>query len=368
MSKRNPKALLADDIMDPRLNIMKDQAGLNPMIARYVQQARKFVLDEQATVLAARLSCAMPGEVGRMLKVALPPAELTWIEMPTKVMQVARNMETGRQLSAQEQDHIFSLNDSAKTGLLIHHKGDMLHIYVIDHAEGLAFPRYMPWPVCYDVALEGTPFIEVMKQDIDVLLTCWPTIEAAMTNVAGVSWGYDETQIDVSPLVGRASARQAFVAGSMADGSVKAELIVEVLKQLSGITRLAVATLAMLNSVPVVYAEGRATGGRLLKGGLKPYFEAKTASLAIPRRVRRPVEFARRAIALEVKRKRLHEVRGHYRHLGRKPKASGWVEGINPLTGERCWRKPVAPHTRGDPQLGKVEPKTTIVHGPKEPL
>jgi hypothetical protein len=354
MSKRPSNATLADDFMNPALNALKS-LPIHPRRIQAVKNARKYVLDDNATAVASQLCSSLPGDIGRMLNLFLLPAQTTWVEMPSAAMHMHRCN------SKWFDEH--AAHPEAKTGLLFQRFDDVneIVITVVEHANDGDFPGYIMWPLDYALHVDNTSFFD---NDVHGRLVADPNTEEASQIVTAMVWGYDEKLADMSPLVGKAIAHTANLEEMLSPEELET-LSFNTMKELSGALRLAVATIAMLNAVPIVYTENRATGVRRMQGGIKPYFVTSTISLTIPKRVRKPVDFVRRAIASEIKRKRLHDVRSHFRHLEHKPKAEGWVEGIHPGTGKLCWRKPVKEHTRGDAQLGRVISNTVVI-GPRE--
>lgn len=366
--RRLAGAMLADDFMDQRLCTMQHSvvADTNEELRSYLRTARKYVLDDEATRLASNLSCSSPEQVARMLEVAVPPANVTWIEMPSAVMLDARRRakDTAGFTEAQEA-YMDRRPADCRIGLLIiqdpglHKDGNVWGLYAVEHGDTVA--EHFTWPIGFMVATEGRPFLPDESHDLG------PLTEEFMTAKV---WGYHETAPALKVLNGRgfvimpSTYSRTERTKELVDG-----IAATAMQELSGITRLAVACLAMLNAVPVIETEGRPPGSRLLKGGrTAPLYARSTVSLSIPRRVRAKEAFARRAIAAEVKRKKLHEVRPHFRHLTRKPAQDGWTQAIHPLTLQPCWRKKIDGHLRGDPELGVVEHRTTIVHGPKGAL
>jgi hypothetical protein len=64
--------------------------------------------------------------------------------------------------------------------------------------------------------------------------------------------------------------------------------------------------------------------------------------------------------AREGTRKRLHEVRGHYRHVARQPLAAH-ASGSRWEPWEGGWRIWIANHERGDESLGDLRHRTTVL-------
>lgn len=355
---RAPAACLADDFMEARHAIATADVitQANDELRPFVKRAHKYVLDDAATVLACQLSNSAPEQMLKMLGAARPPFPVTWVELPAKVMLDARGYIGNPSWTEQQIFAADNRSPAARVGILIIEKEDLIAIYLIEHGDDP--PHHFTWPVSFLLALEGRPW---MEED----LAGRKVSRDDLISLAGAFWGYSPSPA-VAPLIGRATARPP----EPRDPSSKAELaaVIEMtetsVRETAGITRMAIAVLAMLNSVPIVETEFRQTGMRLLKGAMRPYSLCTTVSLNIPRRVRRIEGYARKAIGAAAARKRLHEVRTHYRHLPRRPLAPGWTEAIGP-EGEVCWRKPIKGHLRGDPDLGVAEPKTTIVHGPR---
>ncbi len=306
---------LFDDLQDPKKAIHRTEnyALRHAALLSGLKHARKYVLDTPASLLVHRLAYATPKELLRMLQVALPPAKTTWVELET---------------------------DSEAPGT-----------YGALVTSSLCGDTFTATITLRDRLYQHT----VLPTKFVVSLGSALVISGDVPG-AGNVWGFAEGTDGLAGLEGRAYVDAPRVHPNDLNG-LRASLPV--------FLRCVVAALAMLNSVPTVMVESRPRGLRLVKGQMRPYADRTTVSLNIPKRVRAHRAYALKQINKEIHRKRLHEVRGHYRHVSHKPQAPGWTAGINPITGEPCWRKSIAPHLRGDPNLGVLEAPVTMVHGPR---
>ncbi len=317
------RASLADDFTNPRNMDMQDPWNA-ATAAQVVGQARRYVFDAAAANMAADLA-ALPGrQLAKLLDACEPASQTVWIEMPAdglfEHMPDAPRDFTG-----------------AKCAVLAQVKENhCTHIMLVHHMEP---PMVRWWATGFMVSHEGAPFRKHVDTYSDTLQPCL--------------WG---VAYDPGPLHGRArlTLNHSVARHYQATG--------EGVKVPGGWTRFGIAALAILNSRTIEVSEPvRPSGGRLIGGRTRPYHSMTPLVLSLPGRVKKRVEYMARAVAAEHARRKLHEVRPHWRHLSRRPRAAGWQE--IEIDGATWWRKRIDAHLRGDPDAGVVEHSHTVVHG-----
>ena len=331
---------LFDDLQDPKTHVRKHPYPEDVAVLSRLKHARRFMLDEQASLLVDLLCRTNPKELLRILQVAAPPARTTWVEM---YQPGVKRSGSGALL--------YKFGALVQTG----EEGGTLSITQTSHVAGVSTPDTLHRPLPGTARFDGPEQLRtaMLSSIFTVALDGAPYKKLGAAKTAAI-WGFEPDTEGLAGLDGRIR-----VPGN-------AELVdLKNLSLLSIFLRATVVSLAVLNSVPTVMVESRPRGLRLVKGQMRPYADRTTVSLNIPKRVRAHRAYALKQINKEIHRKRLHEVRGHYRHVSHKPQAPGWTAGINPITGEPCWRKSIAPHLRGDPNLGVLEAPVTMVHGPR---
>jgi hypothetical protein len=310
----------------------------SPVQRQLMISAKRYVMDEAATRLAVQLSTAQPRTVLQQLDAIEPPAPVVWIEWPSEVFLEER-AKLGTLVMPREHHP-----PQARTGALIEFVDNIFRTWCIEDGfedeKGDFRGKVICWPISYHVALTGTPY----RHDNDTHLI----------------WGYQTLgPSDVTPLKGRAIATVHPSIHSRL--GPEGELVM--LQEMQGWTRLVVATLAMFSTVSVVETLPRPAGRVLLGGVTRPRLQTDRLVLRVPRKIRKVVKWAQRAISNRAAvRHKLHEVSEHYRHLDFQPRAEGWEAIL--MNGEAIWRKKIARHLRGDPALGVVEHKQTFVVGP----
>jgi hypothetical protein len=171
-------------------------------------------------------------------------------------------------------------------------------------------------------------------------------------------WGYrTDSPVELGDLHQRAYVALPQPYGRLAMGDPKP--FQTAIIELSGVVRMALAAIALVNGPTLRVPEKPASPRVLVRGKSVPAREREVVTLHLPKRVKDRTAYILRTVREGCKR-RLHQVRGHYRYLAREPKAAGWqrVE----IAGETYWRKWIAAHERGNAELGTVrEAKATIL-------
>ncbi len=249
-------------------------------------------------------------------------------------------------------------------GFLFERDGEEVSVTVITHTVA---PRWGAFPIGYRFALTGRPFGPIEEGEarrtpggvyVGLRKGSMPRSDQA-GRVWGYRYGVDEKFM--GPLVDRAVAQtplRFFGLDPLSGDDHRATT-----RSMGGMLRVAVAMLSMLNSVAAIEDATRPPGGRLLRGAVRPYLSRAPVTITVPKRIKKVVDWARREVREACARKRLHEVRPHYRHLQQQPATPGWAEVS--IDGKTYWRKRIDGHLRGDPDLGVVEHTHTVVKGPK---
>lgn len=300
-------------------------------VSYLVQRAHKMVLPDDTLALVQHMRTQPPKVIAELLRNARPPYPVLFVEA---------------NLNAYRETLGFTAHDDepqAKTGLLIldRPKDSLFQLYVVDSVGNLSrFGQVFNWPLMFEAAYgpEGHPEVPTdMPQ-----------------RIAAVLWGYDESH-DLRPMRNRGIARPK------ADVPVEAGALA--VRETQGIMRYAIALLALLNG-PATLHEGKraATPRTLIHGKSHLLATPSIIRVEVPKRVRDPNGYVLKQTQEGIK-KRLHEVRGHWRVVARCPATAygsdGSWERIETDKGPR-WRKWIANHERGDAALGDLRGRTLV--------
>jgi len=302
-----------------------------------VKAAQRYVLDDASTAMATRLAGCMPRQLAKLIALAKPASTETWIEWPTSVMMQTRDaLYPGwREQAGVEPRRV---DPEARIGVLVNLEGEAMHLHCVETPGHKHAP--VMWAIGYMIGagLEGTGDDE-----------------------ARMGWGYAES-VDVSALRGSIMVTIHPFSSRIADGE-RREALAMMIRELSGLTRITMSALAMLNSVASIEEATRPAGRHVISGGsTAPFLSRRMVTLALPRTVRDPLAHVIRVG--EARRKRLHEVRAHWRHYTRPPLNSlRGAERIETLDGRILWRVPVEKHLRGDPDIGVIDHAGVAVRG-----
>jgi hypothetical protein len=358
---------LADLCADPR-SFRDSAALLPPTTPRDIRQYRVLTLDDDTVQHAVILSAAYPKEVIDMLQIATPPWDKMWVEMSSKIVleHRARVAEaSGTSLNYNPR------RDTDRIGMMFTRHGDFFNVMMFETgSEGGPASEYAvhEWPIGFDIGIGDYTF-DRMKQVGDhhrdgngkLVFKLNNSTNTVAEQTAAI-WGYRGKVKGMSRLHSRARAttvpRFAQVLATNKD------VVSETVKEISGMTRLAVAILALLNTVSKVEAPTKPSGRRTTSSGTIAYVERAVTYMQIGPRIRDREKYVRSAIRDEATRRRYHEVRGHYRHVKVKPSTPGWTEVQ--IDGETYWRKHIDAHHRGDIELGVVAHDVTVVTDPQK--
>lgn len=355
---------LADDASDPS-NYSKVQSIAPATLHKEIRRYKVLTLDDDATRAALTLADSTPKSLADMLHAAVPPWDRLWIEVPSRAV-VEHRRQHARSVGAKYAAE--TPPDHARVGLQITYvdddPGPHVKIHCFEHEAGSR--RVWEWPIGFDIGLGDTKFPRPPRERVSVTDDKTHALIRGTDKIirqTSAIWGYEEETKGLSNLNYRGRVGVAPHWMKM----VTMELVSSTLKEVHGIPRLAVAVLSMLNTVMSVDPGSRPKGRRLSSSSRNktlPYLERSVGYLNISPRIKKVNEYIAKAVSDEVSRKRYHEVRGHYRHVREKPSTPGWEECI--VRGQTMWRKRIAPHHRGDIELGIVEHDVTVVVGRKD--
>ena len=285
-----------------------------------LQRAKRYVLDDKATVLAVDLSHSNPRHMADMLETLTLLHDDIWFEMPSQTLLKAKAHFSPHKSEDRPKD--------ARTALLISRHNTGLKLWCIEDSSDSLDGTTFAWPISFDIAQAGT-FTSFMAPDA--------TQEA---------WGYLPTAGSLNRLLGscQITAHPSFAARLGSDG------IHSMAQELSGLPRLAIALLTMLTHVADISPAQRPQGLVRHNGTLTNKLSTHTLTYRLPKRIRNPLAYVRGQVASH--HKRLHEVAPHYRHLTYRPSTPGWEPVI--IADSTYYRKLIPPHLRGNPDLGVV--------------
>lgn len=325
--------MLADLLIaNPVMRLAKGRTIDSAALAKAARRAERYLLDERTTRMIVRVSNNHPAFMRKLMDLAWPAAEDVWIEFPSHAM-----LDERAKLHMNSFDYVLR-TPKAHTAALISTSGDVMHINCIEHDE--TCHGIFPWLLGFKV------FKERQDQPMDECLAVW---------------GY--TPEAKHPEILQGYALPSVHPDTMNDVTGMEEIRGILLKELAGFVRLTLVALALLSSPATRKGPPTRPRGRFVAhGGTHPYHPRQFVELALPKTVRDAQAYVERTLATH--HKRLHEVRSHYRHLLYRPNAPGW-EPIE-IEGEKLWRKAIAKHLRGNPDLGVVEHVGVHVKGPSQ--
>jgi hypothetical protein len=296
-------------------------------VSRFVRNAHKLVLPTDTLHLVQYMRSQMPREINHLRRQARPPFPLMFVE--------ADLMEYNRSMGMEPQPD----QEGAVTGLLIVDEPDKQAFlcHVID-TTGALRPncKVLNWPLRFGVSYADGGFYKV-PDDIP-------------EKVEQLLWGYG-TDIDVGALHRTAWAEP--------DSRVPMEVGVAALRETQGVLRYACAILALLNGPAELHDGARTHKDRIyVLGRTRKTTVPSIIRVDVPKRVKDPGAYVLK-LAREGTRKRLHDVRGHYRFTKRQPlTAHGAGSRWEPWgDGWRCW---IDNHVRGDESLGDLRGRTLV--------
>lgn len=349
-----PEKILADRMRDPKswASPYQLQRVYDPL-----QGFDKIVMDDEAAIMATKLSHLPPRDMVKMLDVALPTSDRMWIEWSLGAVMGER--ERFAIAEGEDWDHI-SYAPESRFGVRIIRYAE--HLITLTCIETDRLMKVMEWPIGYRVSLH--PEVKLRKQDFSQVEFAVREGSVDLIQQTAALWGYHKGTPGLSALKHRAFAS---ITPKYLGLVNERDTVNAVLRELSGLTRLVVASLSMLNTKAIAIGEAARPKGRYLSGSKTlPYVERRVAVLDIPKRVSKHYEYVRREINDEANRirHRRHKVASHYRHSDHLPiNGNGWVKCTCPDRPEGMWHKEIHEHWRGDESLGVIEREFTLVRG-----
>lgn len=311
----------------------------NVPVRRIMLDAKRYVMDDDACRLAVDISESMPRQVLHQLDAIEMPAPSIWIEFSS------RTLTNQRLKYGTFEDEVAERPETARCGMLIQqrpHDG-LIQTWCIEDGDPEEFGSregmIVAWPLSYVISTKG-PVQRFL----------------AYPQMNGLVWGYHPKSEDLDLLDGRA-------AGTMDPSYMKIfgeKGALKIMTELRGWTRLTVAMLALFSTVATIEEVPRPPGQVRLGGSMRPKLKSDRLVIYVPKGIRKPVPWAKKAISRAAQHKRpLHEVSKHWRHLEKMPSTPGWEPVL--IGNKHMWRKEIAWHLRGDPALGVVEHRETYV-------
>jgi hypothetical protein len=349
-SRRGPKLRFTDETLAERFRDPKTDGEVwlarelgqhapdNSVVRRLMLEAKRYVMDDDALKLAVDLSESWPREVLHQLDAIEMPASAVWIEFSSQTLTQQR-LKYGTL-----EDAPADRPPTARCGMLIKDRGDgQIQTWCIEDGDpdefGSREGMIVSWPLSYAISLTGPH-----------------KAHRGQPGWTGVCWGYGSQTEDLELLAGRAWPTMApsFMKLFNEQGAAK------LMHELRGWTRLTVSMLALLSTVASIVEVPRPPGHSRIGGLMRPRLKSDRLVIYVPRTIRKPVPWAQKIIRNSAAhRRRLHEVSKHWRHLDRMPAAPGWEPVL--IGNKHMWRKEIAFHLRGDPNLGVVEHRETFV-------
>jgi hypothetical protein len=327
MQQENPM-LLADLASRPEAYPL----GIENM-ARLVAASHKMVLTDETLELVMALRHQPPKVISDLRRQSRPPFTSLFVEADLQHYRRLLNFETPES------------EDGARTGLLILN-GETAHSFLIRVIDSVGpvtrHGKVLNWPIMYGCSYTDEP------------LPSRPVVESLYE--ARV-WGYTD-DIDVRPLHS--------MAGVKTDENLPIKLAANAFAETAGILRYAVAVLSLLNGPATLHEPPQGSKGQrtLIHGRSHRLCTPTIIRIEVPKRVRDKSGYVLKA-AREGAKKRLHEVRGHWRHVDHCPATahapdSGWEKGP-----DGRWRRWIAEHERGDETLGDLRGRVTVLTNPR---
>jgi hypothetical protein len=311
-----------------------------------VSRAKKFVIRDSGLAAIAALRTNMPERMNELRQMAHLPYDEIFVEynMGAYRASFGGNRHVG--------------DDADTSGVLITKVADdLFQFQVIDSIGPVrSSGRVLLWPVKYlisttndDVAVDESQYR--VKDGRHPLGS--PEYDASC-------WGYShaptprETAKLMKPL--RNKIMCVSTVNSHDDREVK--LLQSTIKETSGISRHIVGFLALLNG-PAERIQSDVTGRKIIHGTTRRAAVPEYITMRVPKKVANYERFVFNACR-EAARKRLHDVRGHYRYLRRQPNALNW-ERVE-IEGEVMWRRWINAHERGSEEMGDLRGRTAVVY------
>lgn len=303
-----------------------------PDLSNYVRQAHKMVLPDDVVPLVQHVRTQPPATINHLRRLARPPFPIMFVEASLGAYVHALNHECPPE---RERDG---------TGLLVIDRPDqhLFECHIIDSVGPMdkgGGGHVLNWPIRFSVSYDDAPH-PVCPDDIP-------------DRVEHTLWGYHES-VNIAPLHRRGWAAP-YNGVSLGNGA-------EAMRETQGAMRYAIALLALLNGPAELEAPDRSVKPRSMLLFRQPR-KAATPSIIridIPKRVKHAGDYVLKH-AREGTGKRLHDVRGHWRVVTRRPLTSHAPDALwEPCEGG--WRRWIASHERGNIDLGDLRGRVTVLH------
>ena len=299
-------------------------------LSNYVRQAHKMVLPDDTLRLVQHIRSQLPPVINHLRRLARPPFPLMFVE--ADLGEYIRAL--GKTPEADQEQGV--------TGLLIIDRPDaqMFVCHVIDSTTAGAVSaksKVLHWPIRFSVAYGALPH---------------PLVPADIPDrVEHVLWGYDPS-INIAPL-----HRMAW---GEPDSRLPMDLGVAAMRETQGVLRYAIAIMSLLNGPAEITNPESHSKPRTVMLFQQPrrLCTPSIIRIDVPKRVRDPGAYVLK-MAREGTRKRLHDVRGHYRHVTRPP-ATAHAAGSPWEPCDGGWRRWIDNHERGDQSLGDLRHRTIV--------
>ena len=340
-----------------------------------MKHAHRFVLTDQFTAMATRLSFVAPEKTLSRIQYATLPYDQTWIEFSLHI-----KMKIIHELYGRASPDLSDVGE--RLGLLVQRIDDTSAVCtLVNEYKDIILPN----STSYFFSTVPTEFGEklhygckpiVMPPDLPHLNTTM-TREQAMDMTRASLWGYTRgtkdriVDLDMGKLsIPKFLERHGAVGTSRMNlaymfelkGSKLAEMMTTEIKEFTGTVRWLVTVLAMLNEVPVsterIERSGSLRAGLTQRHNLLDYHKV---TLKLPKTD--PIRYFNRKLSnIEIARRRAHEVRSHWRtYLNEKRcgyEEHDWTydeEHGYRLCGKcEAYSTLIPQHIRGDIKLGWI--------------
>lgn len=369
--------------------------------ASTIRQARPFSLDDELTEIVGRLMTSKPAELHKYLLSARLPYPVMWLEASfepafAQIEMQVRDDEGAFWLTKSAPQRIGWLLSQTPNGIIT-----ATRVCRVEDPVSGEVGDAMMYPLVYMFSadqrmnvdgqtfrtLEGTLDPEVLRA-----LRTWNKFPLTMASpwalsANGVSVKGHLTEQEIEDINGAYQASPLYETcvgvlepravlrlmnprmeetESLYDRSMS--LLMAGHNDQHGDIAFIASALALLNEVPVKYVPFRPSGSLRAGGRLRPYMSSSIVTIEVPasRRRLKDVRDRLKEAAREHATRARHEVRGHWRHAYKLPRAASdnhrWEAWVD-RTGRPCWRTWIEHHERGSGKIGFVRQTYEAVRG-----
>lgn len=322
-----------------------------------IKKAVPFSLDEDAARLVAEMT-SDPSKVNQISiykSLAKLPFEHVWIEFPMQALVKRQNELTGRITAKEGTTERFAfLLQRGKSGT---EEGELIYVSMVSETEEnpVLYPiTALFWePGLSSDQLEYAIRILSKNPDYD---TFFKDTNKWLVQSERLAWGLQDeffAPLANSVLVIPEAQFLSHVKRGNYTKKHFSQLLEVGLTESLGFMRLLVATLAVINYVPVKLEPYRMPGKMRLGGNIKPFMSTSIVRIQIPNRKRRIRDVERTILAAYKSHRKRHRVRGHWR-VSNKSHGDHWEMFIDYFSMKIKWRRWINNHERGDATLGWV--------------